>query len=1014
MFIPLHVYTSYSFLQSGFTIDRLLSALKEKNYPSSAITDKDVLYGVPEFFLSAKKLGIRPIVGADFEVEGDLFTLIVQDELGYLNLCQLSTAVSKAPLTMATLKSHAEGLTVILNAKQSFLNKAFPTAPEGAIRKLKEISALSKSFYLAVEHYGPQDDAWAKFIRAIAEKYGYDLVAFPWIKYPKSSDAIVLDVLASIASNATLEAKEKEGPFYLYSPEELKAHYTDVELANTVKIGSASSFEFMTKRGTLLKYPVPKNSDATNALRMKAIEGLQTKTIDFTNIEYFHRLDTELKTIDQLGFSDYFLIVADFVTYAKNQRIMVGPGRGSAPGSLVAFALGITDIDPITHQLLFERFLNPSRKTLPDIDIDFADVDREKVVQYLVSKYQKERVAHIITFQTIQAKQAIRDIGRVYKISNQTIEMLAKTLTDSKLDLRGAYKKLPAFKNLFDSDPECAEVVRLAHRIEGFVRQSGLHPAGVVLNQTALDECLPLIDTGERLITQYEMDYLEPQGFLKIDLLGLRNLTTIQRTLELIEKRHKVQLQLPSIPYEDPRIFELLRTGMTLGIFQLESEGMKRTIKELSPKEFNDVVALLALYRPGPMENIKSYIARKEGRESVVSLDPQLNEVLNPTFGIIVYQEQIMKIAQIMGGFSLTKADDFRRSISKKDAKSLEALKEDFIQGAIAKGYKSSHALSVFNHILKFADYGFNKSHSVAYARLSCQMAYLKAVYPNEFYAAILDQTSFGTDGKMGEILDEFKVFKIKLVLPDINRSLDRFSSAEDGLIFPLSGIKGLPRDWVSSIIEERSENGPYDDFFDFVARLYDPKLTPAILEKLIDAGSFDRLHASRQTLRYAIPNALLYASVNASSDAEALIPGPEIPKIALKAVADDVASNIEKEKDVLGISLSGATFLKQKIVIPNRKLTAIASLVSSPSLVQIGGLIRQKKITRTKNNETMAFLTLLDDSGKLDVVVFAKLFAEIGSKIALNQTVVISGRLDESRGKNFIAEKIEIIAEAQ
>lgn len=1013
MFVPLHIHTSYSFLQSGFTIDRLLLSLKEHQFNTAAISDIDVLFGVPEFFISAKKQSIKPIVGLDLMVDQThAVSLFAMDELGYLNLCQLSTMVSKSPLTIDILKLHYEGLVMVYHTRQTKFEHLALQDRDAAHLSIQPFLKQFKNFYLGVEWYDNSDDDLVKVVRTFQSSHGIDIVAFPLIKYPKAHDAIVLDILTAIAQGKTLSEKERNGSFHFEDISILKARYTDIELANTLKIASLCKFEFMIKRGSLLKFPVAKDSNATTTLRMNAIEGLQKRPIDFSNIEYFHRLDYELKTIDELGFSDYFLIVADFVQYAKMNAITVGPGRGSAPGSLVAYALGITEIDPIQHQLLFERFLNAGRKNLPDIDIDFADIDREKIVSYMRQKYDGSRVANIITFQTIQAKQAIRDIGRVYQYSSKSIDLIAKTLTDSKLDLRGAYKHNSAFKHLFDSDAECAEIVKLAHKIEGFVRQSGLHPAGIVLNQTQLQDALPLIDNEGTLVTQYEMNYLEPQGFLKIDLLGLRNLTTVEKILHLVKIHHQKTLRIEEIPTNDSRIFDLLRTGHTLGIFQLETEGMRKTIKDLNPKNFDDIVAVLALYRPGPMDNIKSYIARKEGKESFVSLDPQLNDVLNPTFGIIVYQEQIMKIAQIMAGFSLSKADDFRRSISKKDVKTLESLRESFLEGAVTQGYKSNHALSVFNHIMKFADYGFNKSHSVAYATLSCQMAYLKAVYPHEFFASVLDQTSFTNDGKFSSYLDELRAFKIQLQLPHINFSSTYFVSHENGLLFPLSGIKGLPKDFIKVILEERELNGPFEDIFDFTLRMYQPKFAPALLEKLIDAGAFDSLHPSRASLRLSIPNILLFASVNylENTDETNLIASPKLPKIALTTISDDAVMNLEREKDVLGLGISGQSKGHPRLIIPNRQLTAIHDIKNSSYMVHIGGYIKSKKVIKTKNNDPMAFITLVDETGGVDVVIFPKLYADIGTQLEKNMVIVIIGKFDESRGKNFIADKIEII----
>jgi DNA polymerase-3 subunit alpha len=714
--------------------------------------------------------------------------------------------------------------------------------------------------------------------------------------------------------------------------------------------------------------------------------------------------------IEQLGFSDYFLIVSDFVRYAKSNHIPVGPGRGSAPGSLVAYALGITDIDPLPHQLLFERFLNPSRKTMPDIDIDIADVDREKVVAYLRQKYGNDRVSNIITFQTIQAKQAVRDIGRVYQFSQTSVDLISKVLSESKSDLKTTYKQSKALRSLFESDPECAEIIRLAHKIEGFVRQSGMHPAGVILNDSPLQHTIPTLYNGQFLVSQYDMTSLEAQGFLKIDILGLRNLTFIQQTLHAL-KLDQIHVDLSTIHFEDPLVYQTLQKGLTMGIFQLESQGMNRAIQLIQPSCFNDIVSLLALYRPGPMDNIDSYAKRKKGNEPITTLDPQLNPILAPTYGIIVYQEQIMQIAQVMAGFSLAKADDFRRAIAKKDNDQMLQLKADFIRGAVSQGYKEDHANSVYNHINKFADYGFNKSHSVAYAVISYQMLYLKTYYPQAFFATLLNQNSISQDEKLSHYLEEIRTLKIPILPPSLSHPTSRFTLQKGALVAPLSLIKGIHRD-LANVIEKESIQKPFADFFDFVTRLYRHKVTAAQCLALIDAGACDGFLASRASLRASIPNAMKNAAIASTflDESIGLLPEAPLPKMSYVIAEDSPLENMERELDVL------ENFLSQSVVgrftppadFPPLQTIHNVVLQTSSTLIATGGIIKQRRIVQTKSGQTMAFVTLYDETGSLEAIVFPRLFEQVSSLLERGRIVMITGKKDAEKTNTLLVDQLK------
>ncbi|MFZ9196964.1 MAG: DNA polymerase III subunit alpha [Bacilli bacterium] len=1002
MFIPLHLTSSYSFLSSGFTMDRLISSLKEKQYSIAGLADYQVLFGVPEFATLTKKNQIQSIIGLDIAYSKMLVTFFAKNEDGYRLLIKLSQAAHLNQIETFQFPSGCDDVIAVISSDQSpIFSSSFSDIALYLQTSLKGL----KKVYVGIESYPDSNQENLQSLRQFAKQYTYPTVAFPHILYGKPSDAIVVDMLKAIQKSETLQIKEKNGRHYLPFASEVESLYTSQEIIETVNISNACKFNFFIKRGQLLSFEPGK--DSQTLLREKAIEGLQNRPIDFTQVVYLERLDQELTMIENLGFADYFLIVADFIQYAKQQNIPVGPGRGSAPGSLVAYALGITDIDPIPHQLLFERFLNPSRKTMPDIDTDFADKDREKIVQYLTKKYGADRVSHIVTYQTIQAKQAIRDVGKIYKFSTTSIELLSKALGDGKLDLRSAYKKLPAFQKLFDEDSECAEIVKLAHKIEGFIRQPGIHAAGIILNQSPLIESLPLLQQSDKTVTQYEMNHLEAQGYLKIDILGLKNLSIIESCLAILH-RQGIQVKLNEINLEDPQVYSLLRTGLNMGIFQLESDGMKRAMKTIQVDRFNDLVSLIALYRPGPMDNIESYARRKQGLEPITYLDQQLKPILNPTFGIIIYQEQIMQIAQTMAGFTLAKADDFRRAISKKDNEVMLSLKQAFIDGAVAKGYKADHALSVYNHILKFADYGFNKSHSVAYATLTYQMAYLKTYYPHAFYAAILNASAGTSDTKLLNYLDELRTLKISLTPPNIQSPSTQFMMVDQRLIAPLTLIKGIHPTLVEGIIKVRSK-GPFLDLFDCVTRLFPLNITLNQHLALIDAGAYDGFGINRATLRTSLPNAMKNAAIQSTfmDEATGLLPTSSLPKMAYIESQDSAFDNLEKELDVTGMILSQSVMGPYRLDKQNQALITIQEAKKSNQVVMTGGLIRTIRVVKTKAGQTMAFITMYDETDKLDLVIFPKLYEKVGLQLARGQMIIVVGTVDKEKQDSLIVDQI-------
>ena len=666
-FVPLHITSGYSFLQSGLTMERIAKAVKENNYFAMGLTDKGAMYGIPEFVNYAEKINKPYLIGLDISINGDSLSLFVINEEGYHNLVMINSLLQQKELSLEDIAPYKEGLVAIIETAHGAFKENFENQKEGDFaRYLAKFSEVFKDdFLLGMEVTSKEDIIYANKIRKFVEKYPHECLAFPRIKYYKKDDAIVLEIVNAIANDEKIDAKSKMGQEYFMKEEDYNKIYTSKELANTINLVNRSTFKYHQKRGELLHYPCENSIKyltdlCEDALRNKGLE----------DSEHKERLKHELDIIISMGYPDYFLVVADYVNWSKKHDILVGPGRGSAAGSLVAYLLGITEVDPLIYNLQFERFLNPYRKTMPDIDVDFQDTKRDLAVQYLRDKYGSNRVANIVTFQTILAKQAIRDVGRVYVFSNNIIDLLCKKLTEKDMDLRESYRKIPEFKKLVDNDKYVLEIISLASKIEGLPRQPGMHAAGIVLNNFPLDGAIPVtIDFENNYISQYEMGYLEEQGFLKMDFLGLRNLTTIALCVELINQRHpELHLLADEIPFDEPEIYEMISKGMNIGIFQIETAAMAESIKILQPNCFNDVVALLALGRPGPMTYIPNYARRKEGKEKINYACPEIADILKETYGIIVYQEQINQIAMVMAGFSAGEADLFRRAVSKTAA----------------------------------------------------------------------------------------------------------------------------------------------------------------------------------------------------------------------------------------------------------------------------------------------------------------------------------------------------------
>ncbi len=1008
MLIPLRTKTGYSFLKSGLTVSKYVSTIIKHQCDGGAICDEGVLFGAPEFFHLMENKNKKPLLGMEVITDGVHLCLYVLNEEGYRHLLYLTSLTSNqdGQISFDILSSHYEGLCAVLVTNDEQITSLLNQPNELAVC-LNRYAKLFNCFYLGVEIDSKKTLENAKQIREFALHHDYQCVALPHILYEKEKDDIVLKIMSAIANNETLNEKQSNGNQCLKDETFYERYYTKQEIEATNQILHSSSFQFVQKRGTMLQY---QNGDSNRLLIKLANQGLTDRGL--SNQEaYIKRLDYEIEIITSMDYSNYFLLVADYVGFAKKAGIVVGPGRGSAAGSLVSYALGITEVDPLKYDLSFERFLNPSRQSMPDIDIDFMDYRRDEVVDYLRNKYGRDRVANIITFQVIHAKQSLRDIGRVYSYNDQYINMLCKTLGESD-SLRDAYKHNKPFKDLVDSDPLFLEIVSFASKIEFLPRQKGQHAAGIILNDEKMENCLPIIkDEQGNYTSQFEMNYLQEEGFIKMDLLGLKNLSIISQIVDLINSTSEEKIDVFNIPFDHPKTYQLIASGMTMGVFQLESQGMKKAIATIKPSSFDDVVALLALFRPGPMDSIPLYAKRKQGLASTTYLSEEMKEILAPTYGIIVYQEQISQIAQKVAGFSAQDADNFRRAISKKDETIISQLKDSFISGAVKKGMNEQTAKDIFAHIEKFANYGFNKAHSVAYAIIACEMAYLKAMYPMEFYACLLD----ASDSKFFAYMSELKKRGIGVVPPNVNLSTSHFVIKDNHLIFPLSAIKRIDLSVVKAIIKER-ENGEFSDYYSFVSRLYPYGMSEAQAYKLIDSGALDVLYPSRETLRKETRSAFLLAKTRRKDDGQVILDLDEqmFGHHKMNEQKDDPIVNLEKEYEALGMMLSSHPLEHQKERLSKIGVTPIIEANKVNSYYTIAGLVRDKHIIKSKSGGNMAFVTIFDQTGEAEVIVFPKLF-ETNSQVIIqankNTLLLFRAKKEYRNDKySFLAESIETL----
>ena len=949
MYTPLYVKTDYSLLSSLIKIDELVECLKKKNISSCAVVD-DNLYGTMEVIHKFNKAGIKPIIGLDLKE----ILLYAKTSEGYYNLVKIETLKNKDELSQESLIKYSNDLILICFNKETYnmYKDSFTDIFIGIKNKQEEQLYKEETVYINKTLY--------------LEKNLYKYL--PYIFMIRDGKTISDKIEFIYQDN------------YILTSDEVMQKVSSKSINNTLKIESMCNISFKKE----LFMPKYDTEDSKEFLKNLSNKGLYKRLNGNITETYQKRLNYELDIILKMHFEDYFLVVYDYIKYAKQNGILVGPGRGSAAGSLVSYCLGITDVDPIKYNLLFERFLNPERVTMPDIDTDFPDTRREEVIEYVKEKYGEDNVAGIITFGTLGGRASVRDVGRILNIPTKYIDIICK-----KIPFKGTLKELKhsdkEVNTMIENDDKLKLLYNIVNLIEGNKRHTSIHAAGIVISYKPLYEIIPIKPNDDINLTEYTMEYLEELGLIKMDFLGIKNLSIIDGVIKDIERKTNKKLDFNKIPFDDPKVMKLFEEGQTSGIFQFESEGMKRFLKDLKPKNFIDLCNAIALFRPGPASNIPSFIKRKEGKEKIEYLDESLKDILKETYGIIIYQEQIMLIAQKFAGYTLSEADILRRAMSKKKYDVLKNEEARFIEKSLKNGKSKEIARELFDLILAFAGYGFNKSHSVSYSIVAYKMAYLKYYFPKEFYANLLSSV-IGSEEKTKEYLNEIKKLGIKILPPDINLSNDtRFTFKENAIVFPLNAIRNVGGVISSYIIKQRET--PYKDIYDFLKRTHQKTNNKKILESLIYAHVFDSFY-NINTLISNLDNILNYVELSSGLDDDILVK----PEIELKPElsTEDI---LNKEKEIFGFYLTSHKTEKFKLNNPN--ITDIYDIKNKLNQ-RINVIVSIDKIREiiTKKNEVMCFITGSDNTGTTTLIVFPELY-KTKNNFKKNEIVKVSGKVE-------------------
>lgn len=1011
--VHLHVRSSYTLLSSTFKVRDIVQYAKLNHMSSIALVDYKVMHGTMSFYDACIKEGIKPIFGLEFScIHGDKsfdYILYAKNNKGMKQLVKLSSYLNMQNnvLTFDQLKKYNEDLILTTAGSHDDLHAYLLQDDIESIRiYMSQVKQYFSSFYVAI---AMNDSGLIKIknemLKQVANELQVPTFALSRIYCRNEDDEIAYQTLCAIAQkktlhDATLDYSSKR---YFRSEEEMKALYAQEDLIMSEHIANLCNVDLSFDKVSLPVFENKYNVDSNTYLRNLCKAGLSKRLNNCVSDAYVSRLSYELDVISSMGFSDYFLIVYDFIRYAKSKGIYVGPGRGSAAGSLVSYCLGITQVDPLEYDLLFERFLNPERISMPDIDIDFPDNRRDEVIQYVVNKYGRKHVAHIITFGTLGAKQVIRDVGKVLMVPPREIDMMAKLIPNApKITLPYTYENNTRFRSVVEASKRLKEVYELSLQLEGLERHTSTHAAGIVLSNQSVDEVCPFIEVETDLLsTQYTMEHLERLGLIKIDFLGLRNLTIID---EVVSSIHPT-IDILKINYEDKKTLDLLKNVDTMGVFQLESEGMKNLLRQMKVSSFDEVVAAIALFRPGPMENIPLYLENKQKRNQIQYIHEDLKPILSSTYGVMIYQEQIMQVSQVMAGFSLSKADILRKAISKKKEKEIISLRQEFIQGSLQKGYSEQLATQVYELIMKFANYGFNKSHSVAYGMIAFQLAYLKANYPLHYFSSLLNSV-IGSELKTSEYIFEAKKRGITTLHPSINYSGFHYHVENNSLRFPFLNIKNISYATTTILMKERKERGLFKDYFDFIARISVHRISRKVIECLIDAGALDEFNYNRISMKLSLDDALRYASlVSIEEDDQTRIDLNLVSKPTITIMNEKSSIACENEKNVLGFYLS-----KHPIQEVREKINALSLIELKIGFQQVNFVCMVERIKehKTKHNDLMAFFSVSDDTAKFDVVVMPNIYKNIQSQIKKGNYILVQGKIDKER--SCLAKHIECI----
>lgn len=1041
-FTHLHVHSHYSLLDGLSKIDEIINYCKELGMKSVALTDHGAMYGAVEFYKKAKKAGIKPIIGAELYVAFEKMEqkridvdhkryhiiLLAKNSVGYKNLVQLVTRAHldgfyyKPRIDKNLLRKHSEGLICTSSCIQGEIPQAILSNNYDKAKKLtlEYLDIFGKdNFYLEVGRHDniPAQQKANEGLYKLADELNVGIIATNDVHYLKPKDSQAQDILTAVQTGHKLGEGDrlslKADDFSLRTSDEMHEAFSlrPEIFENIEKIVNACNFDFDLDKIRLPHYILPDNETPDYHL-----DGLCRKNLEkrygsgaAENRDIVDRLEFELKVIEKTGFASYFLIVQDFVNWAKQNNIVVGPGRGSAAGSIVAYLTNITNIDPLKYNLLFERFLNPDRISLPDIDLDFADARRDEVINYVAQKYGRHHVAQIITFGTMAARAAIRDTGRALEFPYSFCDTTAKMIPFGNT-ITQALDNVREFSDFYKKDPEAKRLIDSAKKLEGVVRHASTHACGVVISDEPLYNIVPLqraTQNEENIVTQYEMNSIEALGLLKMDFLGLKNLTIIEDTLKLIKIRQNINIDLDNLDLDDKKTFALLQRAQTTGVFQLESDGMKRYLKELKPTELEDIIAMVALYRPGPMKLIPDYIDRKHGRKIIEYMHPKLEKILKKTYGVGIYQEQMMQIARDLGGFTLAEADILRKAIGKKIEKLLAEQKDKIIKGMINNGIGERIARDIWELFPPFGDYGFNRSHAACYAMIGYQTAYLKANYPSEFMASIMT-AELNDIERIGLLVEEARDMKIELLPPDVNESFKKFTVVGDRKIrFGLGAIKNVGENIVQAIIEERTISGPFSSISDFASRILHKDLNKKSLESLTKCGAMDKF-GERQNLLENAETILEFSRSLKKSNGngqESLFGGLSTakPQINLKesGVADQ-KTKLSWEKELLGLYISGHPLQPYKEILSKYDVYPIRQLKNfeGEKTVTVGGVISTVKKIITKKGQVMLFVKIEDATDNIEVIVFPSTLEKTQNLWKEENIILIRGKATSKDGK--------------